>query len=127
MITPSTLFSLPVTVPSAGRLDLTADWTLATNAVGLYLVQGACTLDQFNARTCNFLTRIETTAKPKKGSVAVQAGSYSVLVANFGSQQDSGIAQAVLSTGSCPAASAATSAGPATSTEQVTQALSFRP
>src|SRR5689334_17590409 len=37
VIAPSTLYILPLTVPSAGRLDLTADWTFATNPLGLYL------------------------------------------------------------------------------------------
>jgi hypothetical protein len=111
IITSSTLFSLPVTVATAGRLDLTVDWTFATNPVGLYLVQGSCTLDQFNARTCTYLLRVETSAKPKKASVSVTPGTYSMLVANFGPQQDSGVAQAVLSSATCPAVPAAPSAG----------------
>lgn len=106
----STLGSMPITATTAGRLDLTVDWTFASNLIGMYVVQGACSLDQFNARACNFLLRVEGAAKPLKGSVNVQAGIYGVLLANFGSRDDSGAMQIVLSTGSCPAVAASPSA-----------------
>jgi hypothetical protein len=108
-----TLLSVPTSATSAGRLDVSADWTFATNPVGLYVVQGACGLDQFNARSCNFLSRVEPGAKPIKGSATVQTGNYTVLVANFGARDDSGALQIVLSTGSCPAAAAPSSAASA--------------
>lgn len=100
-----TLMSLPLTVPSSGRLDVTADWTLTSNSVGLYVAQGACSLAQFNARTCTFVIRLEPGAKPLKGSGSVTAGVvYGVLLSNFGTRDDSGTLQVVLSTGSCAAA-----------------------
>lgn len=122
----SALGELPIVTTSAGRLDLTADWTFATNQIGLYVVQGACTLDQFNARACNFLLRLETGSKPLKGSVSVQAGRYTVLLANFGSRDDSGAVQIVLSTGACPAVAAASSP-PGNTPRQVQRLQPFRP
>jgi hypothetical protein len=91
-------------VPEAGRLDVTLDWTYASNNVGVYVVTaGTCsTLEEFNARNCNFVLRSETTAKPRKVSVAnVGAGNYRWLFANFGSTDDSISYQVVLSTGGC--------------------------
>ena len=126
-IPPSTLLSLDVAVPTAGRLDLLADWTFATNNVGLYLVQGTCTLAQFNARTCNFLGRFETTVKPKRGSVNVTPGTFTVLLANFGSQQDAGVVQVILSSATCPAVAAAAAANPASLVGNLDRSQAFRP
>jgi hypothetical protein len=123
-----TLLSQPTPVPAVGRLDITADWTLTTNPVGLYVVQGACSLDQFNARSCNFLSRVEPGAKPLKTSVPVQIGTYAVMLANYGTREDSGAIQIVLSTGSCaPAAVAPSSASSAaTGNLQVQRVEMFR-
>ncbi len=113
-----TLMSQVTPVPAVGRLDITADWTFATNPVGLYVVQGACDLAAFNARSCNFLLRVEPGAKPLKGSAPVQVGTYLLMLANFGSREDSGAINVVLSTGSCPAATSASSSGSGASTNQ---------
>lgn len=91
-------------VPEAGRLDVTVDWTYASNNIGVYVATaGTCnTLDEFNARSCNFVVRSETAAKPRKVSVTnVAAGNYRWLFANFGTTDDSISYQIVLSTGSC--------------------------
>ena len=58
-------------VPDSGRLDVTLDWTFASSPVGFYLVPAnTCTLAEFNARSCNFLIRSETTVKPRKISMS---------------------------------------------------------
>jgi hypothetical protein len=89
------------------RLDVTVDWTLASNRVGVYVVQGACDLAQFNARNCTFIVRAEPGAKPVKGSGNVTAATaYTLFVANFGDRDDSGAIQLVLSMGACAPASA---------------------
>jgi heat shock protein HslJ len=92
-------------VSTAGRLDITVDWTFAASPIGVYLVTaGACSIDQFTAQTCTFLARSETTAKPRKFSVAnTTAGNYELLVANFGTQDESISGQVVLSSSTCPA------------------------
>ena len=91
------------------RLDVTSDWTFSSNPVGLYIAQGECNLAQFNARSCNFLLRVEPGAKPLKGSANVTPGvTLNVMLANFGTRDDSGTLQVVRSVGSCAAATSAT-------------------
>ena len=101
------LVRLPFSTTTAGRLDVTVDWTFAASPVGVYLVTAnSCTIDQFNAQTCTFLARSETTTKPRKISVPnVGAGSYELLLANFASQDESLAVQVVLSSSGCPAVS----------------------
>jgi hypothetical protein len=101
-------------VPETGRLDVTLDWTYASNNIGVYVVPAnTCTLAEFNARSCNYVLRSETTAKPRKVSVAnVAAGNYRWLFGNFGSTDDSISYQIVLSTGGC---APLTNAGPGAS------------
>lgn len=106
-----TLLNFPVSTSVAARLDLNGDWTFSTNPVGLYIIQGACGLDQFNARACTFLLRLEPGAKPLKGSATVSPGNYTVLMANYGTRGDSGALQIVQSVGSCAPATAASLSG----------------
>ncbi|HUL76357.1 MAG TPA: hypothetical protein VL691_03760 [Vicinamibacteria bacterium] len=88
----------------SGRLDVTMDWTFADSQMGVYIVPaGTCALADFNARTCNFLIRSETTTKPRKVSANVTAGNYRWLVANFSQTDESAALQIVLSKGSCAA------------------------
>jgi hypothetical protein len=81
------------------------DWTFAASVIGVYVVPaGTCTLDQFNARTCNFLVRSETTTKPRKLSTSnFAAGSYTLLIANFATQDESLSLQLFSKTETCPA------------------------
>jgi hypothetical protein len=103
-------------------LDVVVDWTFATSRVGVYVVQGSCGLDAFNARSCNFLIQSEpggavgsppTAPKPRKVSASnVAAGSYQLLIANFAGVQESLSTQVFLSSATCPAfATAATRSG----------------
>jgi hypothetical protein len=95
--------------------------------VGVYVAQGACSLDQFNARACNFVIRVEPGPKPARGSAQVQAGTYMAMLANFGTRDDSGTVQIVLSTGSCPAAAVPGSASAATSALRVGRVATMTP
>src|SRR5260221_8615140 len=53
-----TLYYFDFSVPDSGRLDVTMDWTIPASPIGIYLVPvNTCTLDEFNARSCNFLVR----------------------------------------------------------------------
>jgi hypothetical protein len=90
---------------TAGRLDVTVDWTFPASPIGVYVVTaGGCPIDQFNARTCTFLAISETATKPRKLSVAnVAAGNYELLVGNFATQDESISGQVVLSSSTCPA------------------------
>ena len=101
----STLVSLTFSTSAAGRVDVILDWTFTSSTIGVYLVPAnSCSVDQFNARSCNFLFRSESGAKPRKVSASnVAAGSYDVLVANFSSQDESASLQVILSSAGCPA------------------------
>ena len=94
-------------VPDGGRLDITVDWTNAPSHIGVYVVPvNTCTtLDEFNARSCNFLVRSEpSTVKPRKISTpSFAAGNYRWLIANFSDNNESISFQFVLSKGSCAA------------------------
>ena len=90
-------------VPDSGRLDVTLDWIYAASEIGFYLVPvNTCTtIEQFNARSCNFLLRSEpSTTKPRKVSTPnFTAGNYRWLVANYSDQDESVSFQVVLSKG----------------------------
>jgi uncharacterized protein YceK len=99
------LVRLPFSAGTAGRLDVTVDWTFAASPIGVYLVTtGACSIDQFNANSCTFLAVSETTVKPRKFSVPnTAAGNYDLLLVNFADQDESLSVQVVLSSATCPA------------------------
>jgi hypothetical protein len=90
-------------VPDSGRLDVILDWTVASNPVGFYLVPAntCTTVEEFNARSCNFLVRAEPSAtKPRKISTPnFAAGNYRWMIANYASQQESVSLQIVLQKG----------------------------
>lgn len=92
------------TTPSTGRLDVILDWTFADSLIGLYVVRGSCTVDQFNARACDFVLRSEPSpAKPRRVSVSnLPAGAYSQLVANFSEKDESLSTQIFLRSEACP-------------------------
>jgi hypothetical protein len=92
-------------VGTAGRFDVTLDWTFTDSPIGVFLTASTdcTTLAQFNARSCNFLIRSEPGgAKPRKVSAAVPAGSYRFMVANFASRDESLATTVVLSSTTCP-------------------------
>jgi hypothetical protein len=94
-----------VTSTVATRVDVIVDWTFAQSPMGVYVFSGTCNLDQFTARTCNFLIASEPTAtKPRRASANnVAPGTYTLLIANFGTFNESLAAQVILSSATCPA------------------------
>jgi hypothetical protein len=100
-----TLFYIPFSTNTSGRLDITVDWTFPATPLGVYVVNaGSCAIDQFNADTCNYLVSSETFVKPRKVSVAnTNAGNFELLVANFSDTDESISGQVVLSSPTCPA------------------------
>jgi hypothetical protein len=111
-----TLVGSPVVVGTAGRLDVILDWTFADSDIGVYVAQGSCDIGQFNARTCNFVIRSESGAKPRKVSSSVSAGTYLFLIANYASREESASTQVILSSSGCPGltSNAAIASGSAT-------------
>ncbi|HEX9188084.1 MAG TPA: hypothetical protein VGB87_13485 [Vicinamibacteria bacterium] len=104
-------------VPDSGRLDVTLDWTVASHQIGFYLVPAnTCSLEEFNARSCNFLIRSESGAKPRKISTPnFAAGNYRWIIGNFSTEQESVSFQIVLQkgTGCAPMAGGSPSAAAA--------------
>jgi len=87
-----------------GRVDVVLDWTFADSPMGVYVVQGSCNVDQFNARTCNFLIRSDPPGpKPRKVSASnVAPGTYGLLIGNFANVDESVSTQIFLSSAGCP-------------------------
>ena len=93
------------TVPSSAdtRLDVATDWSSPSSLIGVYVVSGACGLDAFNARTCTFLLRSEPSGvKPRVLSASnVAPGTYTLVVADFTTFDESLAVQVVLSNATC--------------------------
>ncbi len=95
-----TVVRSPFTTPRNGTLDITVDWTFASSPIGVYVVREACTIADFNARTCKFVTTSETTQKPRKISLpSFTAGTYELLIANFANVDESVSYEIGLTTG----------------------------
>jgi hypothetical protein len=95
-------------VPESGRLDITVDWTIATNRLGVWVVPvHTCSIDELNAGSCNFLVRSDpsaSTTKPLKISTPnFAAGNYTWIIGNPSADQESIAFQFVLSKGTCAA------------------------
>jgi hypothetical protein len=92
------------TTTSTGTLDVTVDWTFASNDIDIFIARGTepCTLQTFNDRTCGFIaTEESTTMKPERLTIPnVAAGSYTLYVANFGSTNESVACHILLTTAS---------------------------
>ena len=85
------LASVPFNTNATGRIEVTVDWTFASDDVDIYLVHGSCTIEQFNADTCSFVTFSESfTAKPESISAGNQAaGFYNLYIGNRGPAEES--------------------------------------
>jgi hypothetical protein len=100
LVTAGELFGLPFSVVGTGRLDVIADWTSPASTVGVYVAQRPCAAAAFNARTCSFLIRSDSGAKPRKVSAAsVTPGDYILLLT--ATQNESAAAQVILSSPTC--------------------------
>jgi hypothetical protein len=105
------------TTTSTGTVEVTVDWTFATNDVDIFVARGSepCTLQTLNNRTCGFVaTEESTTMKPEKLSMPnLAAGTYTLYVVNFGSTDESVACHIVLTTTSAASVRTVTTGGAA--------------
>ena len=100
-------FFRTVTVPSTGLLEMTVDWTLASNDLDIALVRGACTVAMYEADTCDYVGfSVSETAKPEILRVNVTAGTYTPMVDSYGPGDESGAVQIVFTAGASVTAAA---------------------
>lgn len=106
-----TLLYVPFSSSLSGPMDITVDWTSASNDVDIYLTQGtdACELDTINADQCPFVAMSESgTAKPERISLPnAAAGDYTLYIGNRGPTDES-VSWQVVVTSSAVAASGRT-------------------
>ena len=96
------LLFVPFTTNATGTLDVTVDWTFASNDLDIFLARGTapCSLEDFNAGRCPWVASSESfTAKPERMSASnAAAGAYTLYIANFGLTEESISWQVVLTT-----------------------------
>lgn len=82
----------PFGVPNGGTVEITADWTSASNNIDILFFLGSCVSAQAVRGECTIANRTSsTTAKPERLNViGVPAGNYSVGFANLGLTAETG-------------------------------------
>jgi hypothetical protein len=95
---------------AAGTIEATVDYTYADTILGVWVANGRCTGEQFEAQQCQLLASSFSGGKPRKLSLATQAaGSYTLIAGNAGPRDESVSFQVVFTrsatAGSPPAAS----------------------
>jgi hypothetical protein len=108
---PSQQFAyLVFSTTTVGRLDITVDWTFATNTFLVALVEAnTCTLDHLlSGGNCPALTLADSGGKPRRVSYFASTPTrYGLIIVNTGSQDDAVGAQVVLASTGCPTITAA--------------------
>jgi hypothetical protein len=109
------------TTSRAGALDATVDWTFATNDIDVFIGQGSCDENTFGTSQCPILAAAQSaTAKPETIHLAsAAAGTYTIVVANFGATDESASLQVVLT-------ASATGIAPVTATRRSGEAASVQ-
>ena len=85
-------------VSEAGTLEITADWTSASNNVDIFFYLGSCSSEQARNNACQIANRtVSLTNKPERLTIiGVPAGNYSLGFANFGPTPETGTFEAFL-------------------------------
>ncbi len=84
MLSWNVLNSTAFTTTQAGTVDITVDWQNASTNVGAFVVQaGTCTQQNFNKSKCTFVLA-SGNDKPHKMSASLPAGSFELLLNDFG-------------------------------------------
>ena len=92
---------------ATGVIDVTVDWTFAEDTIHVWLAKGQCTFEAFEADTCEYVTQsLVSRPKPRILSLpGAAAGSYTLIVANWGPKDESLSYQVVLTSVSGASAS----------------------
>ena len=96
----------PLTTTETGSFEIIVDWTFATNDIDILLARGDCSFDQFVGGGCNYAaTATSPTTKPERLTLANQpAGTYTLIVPNFGPEDESISYQVIFTPGTSAAA-----------------------
>ncbi|HJS59931.1 MAG TPA: hypothetical protein VKA01_17620 [Vicinamibacteria bacterium] len=87
----------PFSTSRSGRLEITVDWTFASNDLDFGVARGACDLAMVATDQCVEVASAESTTKPERLSLpSFQAGAYTLVIANLGSGNESGTYQVIL-------------------------------
>jgi hypothetical protein len=93
-IAPGRLAFQEVRIARAGTVAAVADWTLATNVLGVFLTAASCAAtDASTFHGCAKHGASLASAKPETLSVEVDAGLYRVWVVNYGYSAETGTLQ----------------------------------
>ena len=97
------------TTSATGDLEVTVNWTLASNAIWVLIADGSCTADQFNNDECQFAVDSRTSVpKPRVLTIPnAAAGTRTLIIWNQGPGEESVVFQVVLTTASALSVSSA--------------------
>lgn len=89
---------VPFDTNAPGDVEATVDWSFSSDDLDVVLFRGSCTLQQAVNNQCQQIARTSSTAtKPERLTVGgLSAGSYTLGIANFGDNTESGSYQIFL-------------------------------
>ena len=97
----------PLVTDKTGTFEVVVDWTFPTNDIDIFLARGDCAFEQFVGGGCNYAaTATSPNTKPERVRLLNQpAGRYTLIIPNFGPEDES-ISYQVIFTGGTSAAAA---------------------
>jgi len=102
-VIPNNPHSQSITTTATGALDVSVDWTSASNIMNVVLAQAPCTTDMLQASGCNVLFSAWSPPKPlKESTTLLPAGSYVLIVGNPNPAPETITAQVILRSAGCP-------------------------
>jgi hypothetical protein len=102
----NTLLYVSFTNPSQGDLDVTVDWTFASDRIHVYVSPNECSVDSINTDQCPFIIDSPpSSVKPRRLTVtAVAAGPHTLYIGNRGPEVEAVSWQVGLTTGGAASA-----------------------
>ena len=114
-----------VVTTETGALDVFVDWTFAANDIDVFLARGTCSFEQFRNDQCSFAaSATSASSKPERLRLDNQpAGTYTVIVANFGPGDESISYHVMLAPGASAASASAARGASASRMDKVGRLL----